>query len=152
MDAEFHVRIHCIDVLSRIDVGSRKQSMPRHPCPKSCDDETKIKDYIAMTIRLLSFAAILLALSPVTGSAQGAPEPVRLKIDVSQPSLFANQRKDVFKGTIDDKSGTTVLEVTCSAGASAWLGLSRIDEACAIAGNGTIKNPNNPAQSLPRIS
>lgn len=105
-----------------------------------------------MTIRVLSFAAILLALSPATGSAQSAPERVGLKIDVSQPSLFASQRKDVFKGTIDDKTGTTVLEVTCSAGASAWLGLSRIDEACAIAGNGTIKNPNNPSQSLPRIS
>ena len=34
MDAEFHVRIHCIDVLSRIDVGSRKQSMPKASLPQ----------------------------------------------------------------------------------------------------------------------
>lgn len=105
-----------------------------------------------MKVRLLSFSALLLALTPAAGFAQSAPERVVLKMDISQPSLFSNQRKDVFKGTVDDKSGTTVLEVTCSAGASAWLGLSRIDEACAVSGNGTIKNPNNPSQTLPRIS
>lgn len=109
-----------------------------------------------MIVRLLPLSALFLALSPVASPAQNAPqstpERVTLKMDISQPSLFIKERKDVFKGTIDDKSGTTTLEVTCSAGASAWLGLSRIDEACAIAGNGTIKNPNNPSQSLPRIS
>lgn len=96
--------------------------------------------------------ASMLALAPLSATAQGLPERVSLTVDVTQPSLFANDRKDVFKSVIDDRSGTTSFEVTCSAGASAWLGLSRIDEACAVSGNGTIKNPNNPSQSLPRIS
>jgi hypothetical protein len=97
-------------------------------------------------------SALCIAIAPVMGLAQSTTEVVKLKLDVIQPSLFDSESKDTFKGTVDDRSGTTVLEVTCSAGASAWLGLSRIDEACAVNGNGTIKNPNNPAQSLPRIS
>lgn len=101
---------------------------------------------------LSGLAATLVVLSPVAVAAQSATETATLKMDISQPSLFSADRKDVFKGTVDDRSGMTSLEITCSAGASAWLGLSRIDEACAVAGNGTIKNPNNPAQSLPRIS
>lgn len=84
--------------------------------------------------------------------AQSANETVTFTLNVSQPSLFDSDRQDTFSGAVDDRSGTTTLGVTCSAGASSWLGLSRVDEACAIAGNGTIKNPNNPAQSLPRLS
>lgn len=106
-----------------------------------------------MTLRFPTFAAVtFMALTPAAGLAQATPERVTLDVDVTQPSLFSSDRKDVFKGVIDDRSGTTTLEVTCSAGASAWLGLSRIDEACAVSGNGTIKNPNNPSQALPRIS
>jgi hypothetical protein len=106
-----------------------------------------------MTSQRLTLATTaLVALVPITALAQSTQERVTIAMDVVQPSLFANDRQDTFKGTVDDRSGTTTLEVTCSAGASAWLGLSRIDEACAVNGNGTIKNPNNPAQSLPRIS
>lgn len=106
-----------------------------------------------MTPHFLTLAtAAFVALTPLAALAQGTPERVTFSIDVTQPSLFSSDRKDVFRGTIDDRSGTTTLEITCSAGASAWLGLSRIDEACAVSGNGTIKNPNNPSQSLPRIS
>lgn len=106
-----------------------------------------------MQTRFLTFAAAsILTITPLSAMAQVGTETVTFTVDVTQPSLFSNDRKDVFKGTVDDRSGTTVLEVTCSAGASAWLGLSRIDEACAVSGNGTIKNPNNPSQALPRIS
>jgi len=84
--------------------------------------------------------------------AQATSETVTFSLNVSQPTLFDSDRQDTFSGSVDDRSGTTTLGVTCSAGASSWLGLSRVDEACAIAGNGTIKNPNNAAQSLPRIS
>jgi hypothetical protein len=101
---------------------------------------------------LSALTASLAVLSPSVGAAQSTTETVAVRMDISQPSLFSSDRQDVFKGTVDDRSGTTTLEITCSAGASAWLGLSRIDEACAVSGNGTIKNPNNPAQSLPRIS
>jgi hypothetical protein len=106
-----------------------------------------------MHIRTLVKASVAwLALCPTVAMAQSTTEVVKLQLAVSQPSLFSSDSKDTFKGTVDDRSGTTTLEVTCSAGASAWLGLSRIDEACAISGNGTIKNPTNPSQSLPRIS
>ncbi len=105
-----------------------------------------------MKIQTLTLAsAAWLAVFPMMGMAQSTTEVVTLKLDVNQPSLFSSDSKDIFKGSVDDRSGTTAFEVTCSAGASAWLGLSRIDEACAISGNGTIKNPTNPAQSLPRI-
>lgn len=96
--------------------------------------------------------ASLAALTPMAALAQSATEHVTVVIDINQPSLFSADSQDVFKGTIDDRSGSTTIQATCSAGASAWLGLSRIDEACAVSGNGTIKNPNNPSQSLPRIS
>ncbi len=106
-----------------------------------------------MTARVLLFAAapVLLAV-PAATWAQSTTETVSITIQIDQPSLFSSDERDVFKGVVDDRSGTTTLESNCSAGASAWLGLSRIDEACAVSGNGTIKNPNNPAQSLPRVS
>lgn len=84
--------------------------------------------------------------------AQSTTETVKFDLAAAQPSLFDSDRQDVFRGSVDDRSGTTTFEVTCSAGASAWLGLSRIDEACAVSGSGVIKNPNNPAQTLPRLN
>ena len=106
-----------------------------------------------MTARFVLFAAAPRILAaPSVALAQSTPETVKLTMEISQPSLFSSDERDKFKGVVDDRSGTTTLEADCSAGASAWLGLSRIDEACAVSGNGTIKNPNNPAQSLPRIS
>lgn len=100
----------------------------------------------------LLIAVVIAAGAGNMALAQSTTETVRITLGITQPSLFANDRQDVFKGTVDDRSGLTAMEITCSAGASAWLGLSRIDEACAVSGNGNIKNPNNPAQSLPRIS
>ncbi|NJM81509.1 MAG: hypothetical protein HC844_02585 [Tabrizicola sp.] len=97
-------------------------------------------------------AAVLAFTSGSAAFSQSTTETVDLTLDIAQPSLFDSDLKDTFKGSVDDRSGLTTLEVTCSAGASAWLGLSRIDEACAVNGNGSIKNPNNPAQSLPRVS
>lgn len=102
-----------------------------------------------MLFRLLTLTSLICSGTVVL--AQSTTEDVHLRIDIEQPSLLSSDRKDVFKGVVDDRSGVTTLEVTCSAGASAWLGMSRVDEACAVAGNGAIKNPNNPSQSLPRI-
>lgn len=102
-------------------------------------------------IRLPSLAALIVAAAPAA-FAQGTAETVTFTLQAQQPSLFDSDRQDVFRSTIDDRSGTTVFDVTCSAGASAWLGLSRIDEACSVSGNGIIKNPNNPSQTLPRLN
>jgi hypothetical protein len=108
---------------------------------------------LMMTARFALFAAVPLILAaPSATLAQSTSETVKLTMEISQPSLFDSDRRDTFSGMIDDRSGTTTFEVECSAGASAWLGLSRIDEACSVAGNGLIKNPNNPAQTLPRIA
>ncbi len=93
--------------------------------------------------------AILLGALPAL--AQGAPETVTLTMEINQPSLFDSNRRDTFRSVIDDRLGTTRLEVECSAGTSALFGLSRTDEACAVSGSGTIKNPNNPSQSVPRV-
>jgi hypothetical protein len=102
--------------------------------------------------RLSILSAAALVLAAPAAFAQSTTETVTFAMQAQQPSLFDSDRQDVFRGTIDDRSGTTVFDVTCSAGASAWLGLSRIDEACSVAGSGIIKNPNNPAQTLPRLN
>ena len=91
-------------------------------------------------------------LTSTFANAQDAQETVKLTMSVNQPSLFDAKKRDMFKGTVDDRSGTTTFEVECSAGASAFFGMSRIDETCALTGSGSIKNPNNPAQAIQRIA
>lgn len=98
----------------------------------------------AMACFLISAASAAVADDPA--------ETVKLSIDITQPSLFDTSLKDTFKGTVDDRSGTTALQVVCSAGSSSLLGLARIDTACAVSGTGSIKNPANPAQAVARIS
>lgn len=93
----------------------------------------------------------VIALGAMPALAQGTTETVTLTMQVDQPSLFDSNRRDTFRTTLDDRSGTTTLEVICSAGSSSLFGLSRRDEACAVTGTGTIKNPNNPSQSVQRI-
>lgn len=97
-------------------------------------------------------AGVTLATLGGLAQAQSAAPTVKFGLTVFQPSLFDSDQRDTFAGVIDDASGTTTLNIECSAGASAWLGLSRVDEACSTSGNGVIKNPSNPAQTLPRIS
>jgi hypothetical protein len=96
--------------------------------------------------------ALTIAAFGSVAQAQSASETVKFGLTVYQPSLFDSDQRDTFNGVIDDRTATTTLAIECSAGASAWLGLSRIDEACSTSGSGVIKNPNNPAQTLPRIS
>ena len=105
-----------------------------------------------LTSRLGFASALALAAFGTLAQAQSATETVKFGLTVFQPSLFDSDQRDTFAGVIDDRSATTTLNIECSAGASAWLGLSRVDEACSTAGSGAIKNPANPAQTLPRIS
>jgi hypothetical protein len=102
-------------------------------------------------VRLATSLPALLALA-APAFAQSTTETVTFKLTADQPSLFDSDELDTFSGTIDDRMAMTTFEVVCSAGASAWLGLSRVDEACSVSGNGLIKNPNNPAQTLPRLN
>ena len=105
-----------------------------------------------LTSKLGFASALAFATLGTLVHAQSATETVKFGLTVFQPSLFDSDQRDTFAGVVDDASGTTTLNVECSAGASAWLGLSRVDEACSTAGSGVIKNPSNPAQTLPRIS
>ena len=87
----------------------------------------------------IAFGAALaqaLVLGAVPVSAQTGPETVTLTMEVNQPSLFDTSRRDRFHTVIDDRSGTTTIDVECSAGTSALFGLSRTDEACAVSGSG----------------
>jgi len=95
-------------------------------------------------------AASLVASAALPVHAQGT-ETITLTMQVEQPSLFDTSRRDTFRSVIDDRSGSTTLEVICSAGTSTLFGLSRTDEACSVTGSGSIKNPNNPSQSVPRV-
>lgn len=92
-----------------------------------------------------------LALATLPALAQNATETVTLTMTVNQPSIFDATRRDTFHTVIDDRSGTTTIDVECSAGRTALFGLSRTDEACAVSGSGVIKNPNNPSQTVPRV-
>mgnify|MGYP003388456811 CR=1 FL=1 len=65
---------------------------------------------------LLAVAAFALT-SPAW--AQGTSETVDLNLNIRQPSLFDSDARDSFSGVVDDRMGTTSLDVVCSAGASA---------------------------------
>lgn len=104
-------------------------------------------------MRKLLFATLSASAFFMTNTlAQDASETVKLTMTVNQPSLFDTSKRDTFKGAVDDRSGTTAFEVECSAGSSAFMGLSRTDETCRVSGSGAIKNPNNPAQTAQRIN
>lgn len=107
-------------------------------------------------MRNMMLTALLVTAAMLSGAshalAQDGAEKVTLTMTVKQPSLFDSSKRDIFTGKIDDRSGTTTFDLECSAGSSAFLGLSRTDETCSVTGQGLIKNPNNPAQMLPRIN
>lgn len=93
-------------------------------------------------------ATLLLAM---TGSAM-AQDSVSIAMDIHQPSLLDESERDTFETTLDAPLSTTTFAVECSAGTTGTLGFGRNDEACAVSGSGVIKNPNNLAQTLPRIA
>lgn len=102
-----------------------------------------------LTIGLLAASIFLTAGAAL---AQSLPDVVNVNMTIAQPSLFDTSKRDIFKGSVDDKSGTTSFEVICSAGASGTLGFGRVDETCAVSGSGIIKNPNNPSQTAARVA
>ena len=87
----------------------------------------------------------------VAGSAM-AQDVVSVTMAIHQPSLLDESERDTFEATVDAPLSTTTLAVECSAGTTGTLGFGRNDEACAVSGSGVIKNPNNLAQTLPRIA
>lgn len=102
-----------------------------------------------MTIQLP--LVMMFGLGAQSALAQDGTEIVTMTMEVNQPSLFDDNRRDTFHSIIDDRVGTTEINVECSAGTNRMFGLSRTDEACSVVGSGRIKNPNNPAQSVQRV-
>lgn len=98
--------------------------------------------------------SILASLVFTTGTAfsQSPANEVRVKMTISQPSLFDKSKQDTFDGSVDDASGTTSFKVVCSAAATGTFGIGRVDESCSVKGKGFIKNPNNPSQTALRIN
>jgi hypothetical protein len=100
-----------------------------------------------------SASAVAILISATSLSAQEAGSvTAKLVLDIKQPALFDKSEKDAFSGSVDDTSGTTTLKLICSPGASGKFGFGRVDETCAVTGNGAIKNPKNPSQVLQRIN
>lgn len=84
--------------------------------------------------------------------AQETSATAHFTLSVHQPTLFDEGAKDTFSGSIDDNTGVTTFSMICSAGASGFIGIGRVDETCATAGNGTIRNPNNLQQQINRVN
>lgn len=104
----------------------------------------------------LAVAALLSTCLAVVPGAVLAQETttVKFNLSVNQPTLFdeGDAVRDTFKGSVDDQSGVTSFEVVCSAGAKGTFGFGRKDETCAVTGEGIIRNPANPSQTIKRIA
>jgi len=74
---------------------------------------------------------------------------VDLTINASMPSLRDPARHDSFKFGVVDAKVLTNLSLECQAGRTQALVL-RTNEQCSVSGTGSIVNPSNPNQKLPR--
>lgn len=98
-----------------------------------------------------ALAPAALALAAAVSAAPALAESVSFTVAIDQPSIRDTSLNDTFVVKLDDAAVATQFELTCSAGSSALFGLVRSDETCQVAGSGSIKNPQNPAQSFPRV-
>jgi len=74
---------------------------------------------------------------------------VDITLSASMPSLRDPARHDTFKFGVADAKVLTSLSLECQAGRTQALVL-RTNEQCSVSGTGSIVNPNNPSQKLPR--
>ena len=114
-----------------------------------------------MRCKYILMAAAFALLSLTTASAYAENSIINLKISADMPTLRDKNKQDTFVVTVIDGANVdgqgkaipqikTVFGLKCQAGSSKWGGLKRTDEACAVAGTGSIINPNNK-QELPRV-
>lgn len=101
-------------------------------------------------MRKLSLIAAAVAVAFSAGGAMAGGADVTFIMKGQQLSARNAKLNDTFSVTLDDAQVKTTLAIECSAGGSSWGGFIRNDEACGISGNGVIKNPNNPSQTIPR--
>jgi hypothetical protein len=74
---------------------------------------------------------------------------VDINLSASMPSIRDPSRNDTFKVTLTDAKIVTSLELECQAGRTHALVL-RTNEQCSVKGTGSIVNPSNPSQKMPR--
>jgi hypothetical protein len=92
--------------------------------------------------------AVLFAAPQLAGAE--APATVTFGGEANMPSLKDPKQHDKFNVIVSDAQVVTNFTVQCKAGTSALGGLVKANEECAVTGNGTIINPNNPEQKFPR--
>jgi hypothetical protein len=102
--------------------------------------------------------ALVLAASAFATTAQAVSEEdswvkeVKFTMDVAQPMLFSplGNEYDIYFGTLHDNSGRTLLEVVCSATTRLHPEAMRRDEACGVAGQHAVRNPQDVFGKLVR--
>lgn len=98
------------------------------------------------SILATTLAAILT--TPVL--AAEVPAVVTFGGEANMPTLKDPKAHDKFNLTLSDGQVITSFNLECKGGTSALGGLVKGNEECAVAGNGTIINPSNPAEKFPR--
>ncbi|TNF50762.1 MAG: hypothetical protein EP309_12385, partial [Gammaproteobacteria bacterium] len=91
--------------------------------------------------------AALCSMATLPALAQEAK--VDISFSANMPSLRDPGRNDSFKFTVADAKVVTNLALECQAGRTKAFVL-RTNEQCSVSGTGSIINPNNPSQKLPR--
>jgi len=88
--------------------------------------------------------------SVLAAPAMADSNAVQFAMTSDMESLNDASQNDVFNIALSDSQVVTKVTITCNAGSSKLFGLVRTDEACALAGNGNLINPNDPTKQLPR--
>ncbi len=100
----------------------------------------------------MSFWAAAAAIFAFTAPAAMADSnAVKFDMTSDMESLNDPSQNDVFNIALADGQVVTKIAITCNAGSSKFFGLQRTDEACAVAGNGSLVNPKDPTKQLPRV-
>ncbi len=93
---------------------------------------------------------LLVALcSAATLPAFAQDSKVDIGLTAEMPSIRDPARHDTFKVSLTDAKIATSLELECQAGRTQALVL-RTNEQCSVKGTGSIINPSNPGQRMPR--
>jgi hypothetical protein len=104
---------------------------------------------VSTTQAALAAALLVLAGSPLVAGAE-VSATVTFGGEANMPSLKDPKQHDKFNLVVSDAQVVTNFNIQCKAGTSALGGLVKANEECAVTGNGTITNPNNPEQKFPR--
>ena len=100
-------------------------------------------------LKVWTAAGALFILAAPAAMADG--NAVQFSMTSDMESLNDPSQNDVFNIALTDAQVVSKVTITCNAGSSKLFGLVRTDEACAIAGNGSLINPNDPTKQLPRV-